>query len=97
MDKRTLIAGAAERSELTREQVEQALDAILATVEATLAAGDYVALAGFGRFEMQPYPARRLRRFDGQGHYEAEARSIPVFKSSSALRRRLREGGASHE
>lgn len=97
MDKRELIVGAAERAELTRKQMRKALDAILATVEAALAAGDRVTVSDFGRFEMQTYPARRLHRFDGGGHYEAEAHSVPVFKSSSALRRRLRESGAGHE
>lgn len=92
MDKRQLIASAAQRSTLTREQTREALCAILEAIAEALASGDHVALSDFGRFEMQQYPGRRLRRFDGEGHYAVEDRLVPVFKSSAALRRRLREG-----
>jgi DNA-binding protein HU-beta len=90
MDKRQLITMAARRSPLTQRQVGAALDAILGTISCTLAEGGWVTLSGFGRFEVKPYPGRRLRRFGGDGHYTVEDRSVPVFKSSAALRRRLR-------
>ena len=90
MDKRQLVAAAARRSSLTQRQMREALDALLATINETLASGDYVALADFGRFEMRAYPGRKLQRFGGPGHYTVEARLVPVFKSSAALRRRLR-------
>jgi DNA-binding protein HU-beta len=91
MDRRQLIAAAARRSRLSREQVGQALDALLETLVVALAEGEIVALSSFGRFETQVYPARKLRRFDGAGHYTVTERRVPVFKSSAALRRRLRE------
>jgi DNA-binding protein HU-beta len=92
VDKRQLIANAAGRSALTREQTGEALHAILDAIAEALASGDRVALSNFGRFEMQRYPARKLRRFDGLGHYKVDDRLVPVFRSSAALRRRLREG-----
>ena len=91
MNKRQLIAAAARRSSLTQGQVREALEAILETITGTLADGDYVMLSGFGRFDVRQYTGRRLRRFDGQGHYTVEDRPVPVFKSSAALRRRLQE------
>jgi DNA-binding protein HU-beta len=90
MDKRRLVTAAARRSRLTRNQVGEALDAILETIAEALSNGDCVALADFGRFETQHYPGRKLRRFDGPGHYAVEDRFVPVFKSSAVLRRRLR-------
>jgi len=97
MNRRALIAAAARRSELSIGQMGQALRVILETIEEALAQGDCVTLADFGRFKVQTYPGRRLHRFDGPGHYEAQERVIPVFVSSASLRRRLREGGHGHE
>jgi nucleoid DNA-binding protein len=67
-----------------------AVDAIFEAIADALACGDTVALSGFGRFSAQDYPGRELSRFGGQGHYRVDGRPIPVFKSSQALRRRLR-------
>ena len=89
--KKDLVARAARRSRLTKAQTRQALDALLNVIAETLAAGDTVVLGGFGRFETQLYPERKLRRFDGDGHYKVQSRPIPVFKPSVALRRRVRQ------
>ena len=91
MNKRQLVAAAARRTSLTQGQVRQALDAVLETIAEVLAEGGCVVLGDFGRFEVRRYPARRLRRFDGGGHYTAGDRPVPAFKSSAALRRRVRE------
>jgi len=91
MNKRELVAAAARRTSLTQRQMREALDAVLETIGQTLAEGDQVALSDFGRFCPQHYPGRTLRRFDGEGQYTVEDRPVPVFKSSVALRRRLRE------
>jgi len=93
VNKRQLIIAAARRSSLTQHQMREALEALLETILAALAEGEHITLSGFGRFDTQRYPARRLRRFDGGGDYAVEARRVPVFKSSATLRRRLKEGG----
>jgi len=91
MDRRQLVAAAARRSDLTQRQTNKALAAILEAIGGALAAGETVAISSFGRFEVREYPGRRLHRFDGPGHYTVEDRRVPVFKSSAALRRRVRE------
>lgn len=91
MNKRELVASAARQTNLTRRQVRQALDALLDTVASALARGETVALADFGRFEVQHYAGRRLRRFDSEEYVIVEERPVPVFKSSAVLRRRVRE------
>ena len=90
MNRRQLIASAARRSSLTQRQVHRALQAIVETIAESLADGQPVVLPNFGRFEAKLYPGRKLHRFGGEGHYTVEAHPIPVFKSSAALRRRLR-------
>ena len=91
MNKRELVAAAARRTPLTQRQVRQALDAILEAITDALTEGEAVALSDFGRFLVQRYPGRRLRRFDGAGNYVVEDRRLPVFRSSAALRRRVKE------
>ncbi len=91
MNKRQLIAAAARRSRLTQRETREALEAILQVIAGALAEGDHVTISGFGRFDLQQYASRRLRRFDSLGHYEVEGRRVPVFRSSEQLRRQLRE------
>ena len=90
MDRRELVAAAARGSDLTQRQMGQALDALLDAIGEALIDGEAVVISSVGRFEVREYPGRRLRRFDGPGHYTVADRRVPVFKSSAALRRRLR-------
>ena len=90
MNKRQLIAAAGRRSSLTQVQTREALEAILVVIGHSLADGEHVTISGFGRFHVQHYAGRKLRRFDGPGHYEVEDRRVPVFRSSKLLRQRLR-------
>ena len=90
MNKRQLIAAAARRSSLTQGQVREALEAVQEVITRALANGDHVTISGFGRFDVQQYAGRKLRRFDGEGHYEVKERRLPIFRSSKLLRQRLR-------
>jgi integration host factor subunit beta len=90
VNKRQLIVAAARRTSLTQGQTREALEAILEVISRALADGGHVTISGFGRFDTQRYPGRRLHRFDDEGYYNVEARRIPVFRSSAVLRRRLR-------
>ena len=90
MNKRQLIAAASRRSSLTQRQTREVLEAILEVIAGTLADGDHVTISGFGRFDAQHYAGRKLRRFDGPGHYIVGDRHVPVFRSSELLRQRLR-------
>ena len=91
MNKRQLITAAARRSSLSQRQTREALEAILGVITDALAEADHVIISGFGRFDVQHYPQRQLRRFDGPGHYEVEDRRVPVFRSSRLLRQKVRE------
>ena len=90
MNKRQLIAAAARRSSLTQGQVREALEAIQQVITCAVADGNPVAISGIGRFDVQQYAGRKLRRFDGEGHYEVTERRVPIFRSSKLLRQRLR-------
>lgn len=91
MNKRDVITAVARQTDLTRREARQALDAILETITQALVSGEPVAFSVFGRFEVRDYPGRKLSRFDEPGQFTVKGRPIPTFKSSAALRRRLRE------
>ena len=90
MNKRQLIAAASQRSSLTQRQTREALEAILEVIAGALAEGGHVTISGFGRFDVQHYTGRQLRRFDGPGYYLVSDRRVPVFRSSKVLRQKLR-------
>ena len=90
MNKRQLITAAARRSSLTQGQVREALEAVLDVITEALRDGEHVTISGFGRFDVQGYPARTLQRFDGAGRYRVESRPVPVFRSSKLLRQKVR-------
>jgi len=70
--------------------MREALEAILEVIAGALADGDHVTISGFGRFDVQQYAGRKLRRLDGEGHYQVKDRRVPVFRSSKLLRQRMR-------
>jgi nucleoid DNA-binding protein len=73
---------------LTRQQVEEALRAILETMAGAIATGESVVLKDFGRFST--WQRRQcIRGFDGQAHEVDEVQL--TFKASVVLRRRLKE------
>jgi integration host factor subunit beta len=91
VNKRQLIAVAARHTSLTQGQVGEALEAILEAIANALVGDEHVTISGFGRFDVQHYAARSLRRFDGPGHYEVHGHPVPIFRSSNRLRQRLRK------
>ena len=62
MNKATMIAKIAEKSDLTKKQAEAALNAFTETVFEALKDGDKVQLMGFGTFEVKERAARVGRK-----------------------------------
>ena len=61
MNKSDLITAIAEHANLTKTDAGHALDGLTKTIEATLKAGDSVALIGFGTFEVKERAERAGR------------------------------------
>jgi DNA-binding protein HU-beta len=86
--KRQLVAEVARRTSLTQAQVDEALDGILAVIGEKMAAGDYVTLAGFGRFEAREHRPRAVHGLDGNT-YQVESRLVPAFHPYPTLRQQV--------
>jgi nucleoid DNA-binding protein len=91
MDKRQLIEAAAQRTVLSRQEVRIALEALVDVIAEALAGGDEVILKDFGRFGVHEVPPYTIRHVQTRWPQLVSGVRLPVFKSSAALRRRLRE------
>ena len=86
MNKTTLIAKIAEKSELNKKQAEAALNAFTDTITEALKAGDKVQLMGFGTFEIKERAARIGRNPATKENIEIPAKKIPTFKAGKGFK-----------
>ena len=86
MNKATLIAKIAEKSELNKKQAEAALNALTDTIVEALKEGDKVQLMGFGTFEIKERAARTGRKPSTGETIEIPAKKSPVFKAGKGFK-----------
>jgi DNA-binding protein HU-beta len=61
LNKTDLISEVADRTGMTKKDVEKVVNAFFSTIENTLKSGDKVQLIGFGTFEVRDRQARKGR------------------------------------
>ena len=86
MNKSTLIAKIAEKSELNKKQAEAALNAFTESVTEALKAGEKVQLMGFGTFEIKERAARVGRNPATGEPTNIEAKKVPTFKAGKGFK-----------
>ena len=86
MNKSDLITSIAEHANLTKADAGRALDALTKTIEATLKAGDSIALVGFGTFEVKQRAERSGRNPQTGQAITIAAAKIPAFKAGKSLK-----------
>ena len=86
MNRAELIAALAERAELTRAQASRMLDAVLEVITATIAAGEQVALVGFGTFKRALRAAREGRNPATGATLKIAATKLPKFAAGATLK-----------
>lgn len=86
MKKLELIAKIAEKTDLTKKDAEMALKAITDSIAEALAAGEKVALTGFGTFETRERAAREGRNPRTGETIKIPAQKTPAFKAGKALK-----------
>ena len=86
MNKVELVAAIAEKSELTKVDVEKALKAFIDTVTDELKNGGKVQLVGFGTFEVAERAARKGRNPKTSEEIMIPASKSPRFKAGKALK-----------
>lgn len=86
MRKSDLVADIAERTGLTQADSGRALDATLASIEQSLAAGGEITLTGFGKFSVSQRAARRGVNPASGAPLLIPARTVPSFKAGARLK-----------
>lgn len=87
MNKAELVASIAEKSNMTKKDAENALNAFMETVQETLAKGEKVQLVGFGTFEVRDRKAREGRNpRNPEEVIQIPASKAPVFKAGKGLK-----------
>ncbi|MDP2710433.1 MAG: HU family DNA-binding protein [Solirubrobacteraceae bacterium] len=91
MTKSQLIDAVAARTDLTRRQAADAVDAALETIEDVLGRGGDVALAGFGKFSVAERAARQGQHPRTGAAMEIPAARVPKFTAGSKLKQSVRQ------
>ena len=86
MNKSELIAAIAEQTNLSKADAGRSLDALTKTIEATLKAGESIALVGFGSFEVKARAARTGRNPQTGREISIPAANVPSFKAGKGLK-----------
>ena len=80
MNKTELVAAAAKEAGMTQQDIWKALNAVVTTIEKTVAAGEKVQMVGFGTFEAKFRAGRNVRNPQtGETVFVAD-RTTPAFK-----------------
>lgn len=86
MTKAELINAVAQKTELSKKDSEKAVVAVIDAISETLAAGEKVALVGFGTFEVKERAAREGINPRTKEKIEIPASKLPAFKAGKALK-----------
>ena len=87
MNKSQLREVVAERTGLSQSQAEAAIDATLAAVTETVAAGEKVSRPGFGTFESRERSARTGRNPQTGAEMQIPATTTPAFKAGAGFKK----------
>jgi DNA-binding protein HU-beta len=82
MNKRELVDALSERLG-SKKAAAEAVDAILDTIQSTVAKGEKVAITGFGSFEKADRPARTARNPATGNTIQVAATSVPKFRAGA--------------
>ena len=90
MTKTDLVERVAAKTGFTKKDSGKAVDAVFESMMEALAAGEKVALVGFGSFEVRQREARSGRVPRTGETIQISARKVPVFKAGKTLKDAVR-------
>ena len=83
MNKTELINKIAAEAGLSKADAKKALDATVTAIKDALAAGDKVALIGFGTFSVKERPAREAINLQTKEKISVAAKKVAKFKAGA--------------
>ena len=91
MNRRQLVMEMVEKSQISKENNEKVLDAIIEVIKEELATGGKVKLLGFGTFEVSERAERKGRNPQTGVEIELPASRSPKFRAGKELKAALRK------
>jgi DNA-binding protein HU-beta len=92
MNKREFVDAVAENLGTKREDAAKAVEAVLETIQATVAKGEDLTILGFGAFKKKDSPARDGRNPATGEPIKIAAKSVPTFKAGADFKTRVESG-----
>jgi len=86
MNKTELVQAVAERTQLTKKDAGNAVNAVFELIEESLSKGETVQLIGFGNFEVRERAARKGRNPQTGEEIDIAATKTPAFKAGKQLK-----------
>ena len=86
MNKKELVQTIAKEADVTIDNAEKCLDALMKGVTESLARNDNVTLIGFGTFQVKDRAAREGRNPKTGETIQIKASKVPSFKAGKALK-----------
>jgi DNA-binding protein HU-beta len=86
MNKSQLIEQVADRTEMSKRDAGEAVEAVLQTIEEHLSRGAEIAITGFGKFHVAQRSARQGRNPQTGERIEISAARVPRFSAGAGLK-----------
>lgn len=86
MNKTELVTAVSERTEMTKKDATEAVNAVFEVISETLSKGEPVQLIGFGNFEVRERAARKGRNPQTGEEIDIAASKAPAFKPGKQLK-----------
>lgn len=90
MTRSELVEHVANRANLSKPQAADAVDAVIRTIEETLARGGEVTISGFGKFHVAQRGARSGVHSRTRAPIEIGPSRVPRFSAGSGLKKAVR-------
>ena len=86
VNKTGLVKSLAEKTGVTQKDAAKVLDAVLESIQSTLAQGEKVQIIGFGTFEVRDRKARNVISPATGKEIKVPATRVPAFKPGKSLK-----------
>lgn len=86
MNKKELVAAVADDADLTKDQANAAVDAVVKNIQAALQGGDEVRLPGFGSFKVSDRKATTARNPRTGEEVKVPASRVAKFQAARGLK-----------
>ena len=86
MNKEELVQEIAKKTKVTQKDAAEVLNAVVDTIQKTVAKGNKVTLVGFGTFESRKRAARTGRNPQTGKEISIPAKTVPVFSAGKKFK-----------